>query len=432
MLLVAAHGAGSQQTPAAADTQLSPGAAYSDAMHPVDVARRSIANWSPIEQAALGVAIKRATAACAARETKDYGGPALIDLAHLCALGLSWPRVVDAADAYLRAEASEKPQLGDAYASKLDAQLQMKDEADALVTAKALLEAVPYNAQVADATDEALKYMKLLYTADALALAEKRQPNVLALLKEPVRGKDAGGVATAVPPTGSELYRQGLVLAELQQLAGEPDAAETTFAALNSALPAGGGVDDRIAIEGMRRRYALLGKPLVTLGVTASLDAGSRTAQISARNAVTALLLFPDWCAQCIRLALQIPRGVFTVEGHVAYMHGLLAQTMPAEKPGESEQKSAVQTDSYKPSYAAEYLKGTPTMTVAPTLLEVFDAIEVPLLIVADGHGVVRLIDGVDEEALRPGNTVDTAIAHVAKQWPSEASKPADGKKSGH
>jgi hypothetical protein len=36
-------------------------------MHPVEVTRSSITNWSDIEQASLAVAIKRAADACAAR-----------------------------------------------------------------------------------------------------------------------------------------------------------------------------------------------------------------------------------------------------------------------------------------------------------------------------------------------------------------------------
>ena len=215
-----------------------------------------------------------------------------------------------------------------------------------------------------------------------------------------------------------------MTLAELQQLAGHPEAAEATFAELNLALPAGVGGDDLIGIEGMRRRYARLGKPLENLAPVASLDVVARLPVLPAPRSITALLLFPDWCAQCIRLAQAMPESVFQVQGHQAYMFGLLVETMPAQKLAHPAGKSgAGQMESnFNPAYAAEYLKGTPTVTVGPAALEMFDATEVPLLIVVDSHGIVRLIDGVDDDALRPGGTVDVAIGLVGKQWP--AAKP--------
>ena len=70
-------------------------------------------------------------------------------------------------------------------------------------------------------------------------------------------------------------------------------------------------------------------------------------------------------------------------------------------------------------AYAAEYLKGTQTITVAATLLERFHATDVPLLILVDSHGIVRLIDSADETILQPGKAVDSAVALVGKRWPA-------------
>src|ERR1700744_5795021 len=71
--------------------QLSPKAAYDGAMHPLEVTRHSIANWSDTEKQALQVTIKQAATECAARDPKGFTGDALVDLARLCALGQSWP-----------------------------------------------------------------------------------------------------------------------------------------------------------------------------------------------------------------------------------------------------------------------------------------------------------------------------------------------------
>src|SRR6185437_6584709 len=78
------------ETPAPVPQQLSPKAAYDDAMHPLEVTRHSIANWSDTEKQALQVTIKHAATECAARDPKTFPGDALVDLARLCALGHSW------------------------------------------------------------------------------------------------------------------------------------------------------------------------------------------------------------------------------------------------------------------------------------------------------------------------------------------------------
>ncbi len=53
---------------AATDAQLSPGAAYEQAVRPVEITHRSIENWSDIETGALAVAIKQAQTAFAVEE----------------------------------------------------------------------------------------------------------------------------------------------------------------------------------------------------------------------------------------------------------------------------------------------------------------------------------------------------------------------------
>jgi hypothetical protein len=397
--------------------QLSPGYAYREAMRPVEVTRASVANWSDVEQASLGVAIKQASVACAARSPASYSAGDLVELGRLCALGQAWPSIIEATSQYLHEEGTAKPRMAEAYAMRINAELQLKDEASALKDAKEMLSAAPYISLAAEATDQALGYMHLLYTADAVSLAAKRQPMVLAALQVDASARASLG-DTAIPV--SELYKQGLALAELQQLQAEPAAAQDTITALDAAVPQVLANDDAIAIKGMRSRYAQLGLPLIPIPGLASLNVPVHMPEIPAHRAITALLLFPDWCVQCVRLARQMPETVFTVEDHEAYAYGLLAQTVAPQKMPTATGKSAkAQTDTYNPAYAAEYLLGTPTVTVPASLLDAFDATDVPLLIVVDSHGIVRLFDVAGETALNPGDVVDSAIALVGKRWPT-------------
>ena len=103
------------QTPSPTDApQLSPKAAYADAMQPLETTRDQVANWSDAEIAALKVTVTRAAANCQARRPDDFIGDALIDLAKLCALGQSWSAVVQSTTRYINATDNPKPLLDEA------------------------------------------------------------------------------------------------------------------------------------------------------------------------------------------------------------------------------------------------------------------------------------------------------------------------------
>jgi hypothetical protein len=430
------------QTPAA-PPQLSPKAAYDEAMHPLEVTRHSVANWSEIEQAALAVTMDKAHTACGERDPESYSGADLIQLARLCALGQSFPAAVAATTRYI-GSSDAKPELTSAYSIQTDAYLRMKDEPDALASAEKMLDAVPYDTLVAETVGEAISFMEFVYTPDALALAVKREPMLLASLRSLAASQTPAAAATAPaypgaepPQPAHELYVDGISLAVLQQLMKTP-AAETaaTVAALDAALPTTLAPDDNIPIAVTRRRYALLGKPLPDIAHPAhpanpkkpvalqTLDLPNRLPQLPAVNAITGLLLFPDWCAQCIRMALKLPQSVFTVAGHEAYLYGLLAptveQTPPLPAPTAKPQTAAPVT----PADASNLLRMTPTLVVDPSLLDQFAATDVPYLILTDAQGIVRVLQPVGDDALEPGGPIDSAIALVGSQWPSPKLKP--------
>jgi hypothetical protein len=426
------------QTPTLATppAQLSPKAAYDEAMHPLDVTRRSMSNWSDTEIGALTVAMTQAKVECAARDPKTFTDADLIDLAKLCALGQNSSAVVEAATRYIAAD-GPKPQLAQAYVELIDAQLQLKDESAAFASAQTMLTAVPYDTLTAEALDEAIGFMQFVYTPDALTLALAREPYLLARIS---------ATAVALPPIPAypgaetaqslhELYADGIALAALQQLdKAAPASIAATLNALDATLPATLAPDDAVPIALSRRRYALLGQPLPDLAhpahpavahkpvALATLDVPSVLPQLPAPNAITALLLFPDWCAQCLRMDTKLPQTVFTVAGHEAFAYGLLAQTFTPNPPPTG---SAVAATGFNPADAANDLRNTPTLVVDPSFLDVFTANDVPFLIVADAQGVVRVLQPVSDDALNPGGTIDAAIARVGAQWPSPRLGPA-------
>jgi hypothetical protein len=422
------------QTPTPTPPQLSPKAAYDDAVHPLELTRRSISNWSATEVSALTVAMTNATRECAARDPKAFTGADLIDLAKLCALGQNFPAVIETATRYIAADAP-KPQLTSAYAALIDAQLHLKDETTAFNSAQAMLAAVPYDTLTAETLDEAINFTQFVYTSDALTLALARQPHLLAVLTTTAAATPpAPSYPGAEPPQSlHDLYADGIALAALQQLDKAPPASITsTLTALNAALPATLTPDDAIPIALALRRYALLGQPLPDLAhpthptdpdkpvALTSLDIPSKRPDLPAPNAITALLLFPDWCAQCIRMATKLPPTVFTVAGHEAYLYGLLAQTVPPNPPPTTPTALAAITA----ADAANYLRGTPTLIVDPSFLDQFAVNDLPFLIITDTQGILRVLQPVSDDSINPGGTIDAAIAHVGALWPSPLLPP--------
>lgn len=417
---VAAHPPTTQQTQkVGVAPALSPGAAYQEAMRPVEITRRSIANWSQTEQASLAVSIRQASDACAERSYDTYSGNDLADYARLCSLGQAWPVVILAANRYVGDKANET-RLAEVYAEKIDADLHLKKEPEAVQDTRAMLGVVPYKSTAADASDEALNYMEVLYTPDAIQLADLREPLILQVLvtelaASPTELSEGMSLRLSI----ADLYRQGIRLAFLQQLDGQTEAAKQSIRRLDDAAAFGLTSDDRLKVAAMQHTYAQLGQPLGVLRPSSSLDVSGHLPDIPAHNAITVLLLFPDWCAQCIRLGRQIPGTVFTVEGHEAYAFSLLVQTVPPQTASKASHVGSNWVEEFDPALAARYLQGTPTVTIESQLLSRFNAVDIPMLIATDSHGIARYIGTAADSALQPGQTVDSLVAIIGKRWPT-------------
>lgn len=416
-----------QSTPAPSAPQLSPQSAYDQVMRPLEITRRAITNWSDSETAALAIAIKQATEACAARTPEQFSGDDLIAYARLCALGQQWPTVLTAATRYITST-DAKPQLAQAYAYQVGATLHTNDPKAILADSLAMLHAVPYTSITDETLFGALHYLQLAFTPDALTLYAARQPILLAALHNPQPATPATATETPVPI--HTLYADGLAFAALQQFAGDPQAAAKTVADLDAALPSTLQPDESIPIAESRHQYALLGTHLPAISFTLSLFAPNETARINTNyGASTVLFLFPEWCAQCIRLTRQILPTLYRVSENEVHLYALLAQpappvaapppkTPPKPPPARSRATTSEPTAPEPTKTAAEQLRGTPTLIVAPETLTQFAATDFPLLIATDSKGIIRFIQPASETALNPGDFLDQITSHIAEQWP--------------
>ena len=159
------------------------------------------------------------------------------------------------------------------------------------------------------------------------------------------RANSSGGVPDPNQPAAARvtfpihsLFESALELAALQQLNNQPERAATALADLDRALPATIAPDEAIYIAADRQRYALLGTHFPALPGAVSLLPATDTPPSQPKfGSATIFLLFPPWCAQCIRQAQQIVATLVTTaiaRGPVAqndvHIYGLLAAVPPA------------------------------------------------------------------------------------------------------
>lgn len=434
--------------------QLSPQAAYEQATRPLEITRRSLQNWSDSETAALGVASQQAKDNCSARSSSQFAGEDLIAFARLCALGQQWPSVQEAATLYVgaqrRATPAEKttafPSLSQAYAYLIDASLHVNDPAVGLASAREMLSSCPYNELTSEATNETILYLELIHSDDALSLFDQRQPILLSLLRA-----SSTPSANSTPESRQTLpvhtlYADAIAFAALQKFVDQSESAAATASELEAALPRSLSSDDTILIAETRRQYALLGAPLPPISPSAYLmefPATTPPRVNTSFGAATAFLLFPDWCAQCIRMWPQfVPAHFYAGQKHVQF-YAVLAQDtpLPSSIPSQAVSKSARASssnathtsakpaaavpapDSEPTKTAAETLRGTPTLVVSNDVLTRFDATDFPFLIVTDHQGIVRFLQPAPENVLVPGGLLDQVVARVLQQWPSTPAK---------
>lgn len=430
--------------------QLSPQSAYEQATRPLDITRRSIENWSESETAALAIAIQQAKEQCAAHTPNQYAGEDLIAYARLCALGQQWPSVQEAASLYLNVTrrtgpdakpASAFPGLQQAYAYVVDSSLHLNDPSIALVTAREMLRTVPYTDITSQVINETVRYLQLIQTSDAISLLSQRQSVLLALLRNP---------ATPTPDQTQQslplhvLYSDAIALAALQQFANDPKAAAATVTELDATLPSNLSPDDSILIAESRRRYALLGSHVIPIAPFAYLLSASAPRHHIETNAggATAFLLFPDWCAQCVRMGSQFLPAMFRINQSDARFFALLAQATPPEPapapekskpipsskaarflPSSTKPPSSTDPSQPRPKTPAELLQDTPTFVVSNDILTQFASTDFPFLIVTDHEGIIRFLQPAPDNVLVPGGLADQVIKRVIEQWPMPSTK---------
>lgn len=396
----------STATPAAAPDAATvpaqtPGEIFKAAIHPLEVIRSSLDNWSDAELGALSVGVHMAHDACEAANPETYTGDDLYDLARLCALGQDWNGTNVAAQSYLtRKFEGHEAQI---YALIVSALVHMGAMDLAVETTREMLWRLPYDAEVA----YAVRYMKdALEQASnpaALKLASEEHEAIVAAIAQKVALKSAHG--DAVMSLGA-LYESAMELAFWQRYAGEDATAAATVADLDQALQPNAAMtaEDTMRIVAARKRYGLLGTRLPEVKTVRALQSTTAKAQVTAGDGViTVLVLFPDWCGGCRKMMKTLTAFAQANKETPIHAYGMVF-----------EDASVIPVQAAHDELLKE-LKGTPTLVVPATTAQTFGAEDYPLGIVLDGAGRIRFIGALPGDAFNGGGYIEKTVVRVAK-----------------
>lgn len=373
-----------------------PGAIYKDAMHPLDMVRMSLDNWSDAELGALGVGMHKAKEACDGAKPENYSGDDLYDLARLCSFGQDWNAANAAALDYVRG--GLEPHRAQAYALSMNALVHINAMDLAVGTAQEMLRRLPYDAEVA----YAIRYMKdtLEQAADpeALKLAEKEHAAILQALSAGVPLKALHG--DAVIGLGP-LYDSAMELAFLQRYAGDAPAAAATEADIEGALPKAAVLtpEDKQRIDAVRTQYGLLGARLPAIVASRSMMSATAKAQVNPDyGAATVLVLFPDWCVQCRNMMKTLTAFVVANRDVPIHAYGLMFhdESVTGAEP--------------LPEAKLKELQGTATLLVPAETTATFRALDFPLGIVTDKTGTIRFIGDLPSDAFNGDGYIEKVL----------------------
>jgi thiol-disulfide isomerase/thioredoxin len=386
--------------PATADAEL-PGAIYKEAMHPLDVVRQSLDNWSDSELSALSIGVRMAREACDKMNPENYSKDDLYDLAHLCAFGQDWNPATAAALRYLAGRAPEH--RAQAYAICVGAYVHLNAIDLAVTTTRQMLRAEPYDAEVAFTMRYMKDYLETAGKPEALELAEDEHEKIIDALSKGAPLKATNG--DAVVNTGL-LYEMAMEAAFFERYAGNNSQAADYLSDVERALPLHTVLtgEDRQEIDSAKMQYHLLGTELGNIPVIRSYKTATTKTKIDTNigtsfGAATALVIFPDWCVQCMKMMptmTQFAEANADADAPV-YAFGLIFKEN-GETPAPDTQKE---------------LLGTDVLEVSEETAHSFGTTDYPLGIVVDHAGVIRFIGALPSDAFNGDGYMEKVITRM-------------------
>ena len=380
--------------PSATDAEL-PGAIYKEAMHPLDVVRQSLDNWSDSELSALGIGIHMAREACDKMNPENYTGDDLYDLAHLCAFGQDWNPANTAAQLYIRSRAPEH--LAQAFAISIGAYVHMGARDLALATTRGLM-GYPYDAEVAYTVRFMKDDLEESGSPDALRLAAQEHGKIIDALSKgtPLTARYGDAVVSV-----GNLYAMAMEAAFFARYAGDDAQAGVLADDVQRALPKDTALtaEDRQEIDSTNLQYRLLGTRLEHVPVIRSFKSSTAKTQIDEKfGAATVLVIFPYWCVQCRKMMPTMTKFNAANAMTPIRAYGLIFKEDGEEAPPDTQKE----------------LAGTDVIEISEETARSFGTSDYPLGVVADHAGIIRFIGTLPGDAFNGGGYIEKVITRMA------------------
>lgn len=365
---------------------------YKQAMHPLELVRRSLDNWSDSEVAALRVGVTMAKEACAKLKAEVYAGDGLYQLARLCSLGQEWTLTDRASKLYI--DSGGGKYVTSAYVLRLNALIRLGSIDSAMQLAQLMIKELPYDAELAYGIESLKSTLQKADDPRALQIAEGEHDALINALRY---GKPLKSVQGEAVMSIGELFESGMDLAFLQEYAGKSEDARRTLARFRSAVQEISlSEDDGLEINAAVTRFQLLGSKLPEIKIEQDLRSGLRQTKPTADFGSTAVFVFfPDSCFQCRSMMTDLLK--FAVEhGRENIRAYGLAYRDPSPLQGLS-----------KPSEDWNDIKGLPALVVSPEVVKTFGIAGVPLGVVCDSSGTVRYVGELQAASFHEQGVLD-------------------------
>jgi thiol-disulfide isomerase/thioredoxin len=330
---------------------------------------------------------------------EDYSKDDLYDLAHLCAFGQDWNPATAAALRYLAGRAPEH--RAQAYAICVGAYVHLNAIDLAVTTTRQMMRTEPYDAEVAYTMRYMKDYLETAGNPEALKLAEDEHEKIIDTLSKGMPLQATYG--DAVVNTGL-LYEMAMEAAFFERYAGNNAQAASYMSDVERALPPHAVLtgEDRQEIDSARTQYHLLGTELGHIAVIRSYKTATTKTKIDTNigaefGAATALVVFPDWCVQCMKMMPTLTQFAEANADTPVYAFGLIFK--------ENGEVSAPDTQ--------KELLGTDVLEVSKETAHSFGTTDYPLGIVVDHAGVIRFIGALPGDAFNGDGYMEKVITRM-------------------
>jgi hypothetical protein len=383
-------------------------------MHPLDVVRSSMNNWSDSETATFLVGVHMAGEACEQTKPESYAGDNLYDLARLCSLGQDWNAANTTATRYLDSRA--EPHRTQAFALSINALMHLDGAELAFATADTMMENQPYDAEVAYAVRYLKDALEQKGSLEAIPLGENEHGRI-------VKALEAGSALKAVHGEAvmslSVLYESAMELAFWQRYQGADAAAAATVKDIEDALAKATDVpgEEALRIEAIRAQYALLGQPLPLLKTVPASELPKTKAKTASPlramrigpdyGAATVLVLFPDWCPQCRQMMKTLTEFGAANKDTPVYAYGLMFLEDPAAPAQATDAKPIPHDQNLKE------VEGTATLLVDAKTAHALGVLDFPFGIVLDHEGRVRYAGVLPDDAFNGNGYMEKVLVRM-------------------